>query len=161
LTGGVSVGSYDYVPQALAGIGAETVFHGVKQKPGKPLLFARTERSLFFGLPGNPLACHLGFHRYVSAAVRKMGGQGGPRRPFQGELAGTVESKGGRTHFVPGRAEPAGDSCWPWRLAPLSGASSADVFRTAGANCYLEVPPLGRTLRAGEACAFTWLSDQP
>jgi molybdopterin molybdotransferase len=159
LTGGVSVGTYDCVPQALAGIGAETIFHGVKQKPGKPLLFARTGRSLYFGLPGNPLACHLGFHRYVSAAIRKMSGCA-PRRYFQGELAGPVESKGGRTHFVPGRAEPAGDSRSPWRLAPLSGASSADVFRTAGANCYLEVPPLGRTMRAGETCPFTWLSGR-
>ena len=74
LTGGVSVGTYDLVPQALADRGAEKIFHGVKQKPGKPLLFARSDRKLFFGLPGNPLACHLGFHRYVSAAIRKMSG---------------------------------------------------------------------------------------
>ena len=161
LTGGVSVGSYDCVPQALAGIGAETIFHGVKQKPGKPLLFARTGRSLFFGLPGNPLACHLGFHRYVSAAIRKMSGQGGAGRRFQGELAGPVESKAGRTHFVPGRAELADDSRLPWRVTPLGGVSSADVFRTAAANCYLEVPPLGRSLPAGETCPFTWLSDRP
>ncbi len=67
LSGGVSVGTYDFVPQALARIGAETLFHGVKQKPGKPLLFARKGPRLFFGLPGNPLSCHFVFHRYVRA----------------------------------------------------------------------------------------------
>jgi molybdopterin molybdotransferase len=160
LSGGVSVGTYDFVPQALAEMGAEKIFHGVKQKPGKPLFFARTDRKLFFGLPGNPLACHLGFHRYVSAAIRKMSGCDAPRRCFQGELAGPVESKAGRTHFVPGWAEPISDPRSLWRIAPLSAASSADVFRTASANCYLEVPPLGRTMRAGETCLFTWLSDR-
>jgi molybdopterin molybdotransferase len=159
LTGGVSVGTYDLVPQVLADIGAERVFHGVKQKPGKPILFARTNRQLFFGLPGNPLACHLGFHRYVSAAIRKMSGQDAQLR-FLGELAGSVESKEGRTHFVPGRAEPAIDSSAPWRIAPLIAASSADLFRTCNANCYIELPSLNRTLLVGETCPFTWLADQ-
>ncbi len=158
LSGGVSVGTYDLVPQALAGLGAEKVFHGVKQKPGKPLLFARTDRQLFFGLPGNPLPCHLGFHRYVSAAIRRMSGQDARGRCFRGELAQPVEAKAGRTHFVPGWAEPAADS--PWRVTPLPAASSADIFRTSAANCYLEAPPLGRTMLAGETCPFTWLSER-
>jgi hypothetical protein len=61
---------------------------------------------------------------------------------------------------VPGRAEPVNDSRFPWRIAPLSAASSADVFRTSSANCYLEVPPLGRTMPAGETCPFTWLGER-
>ena len=124
------------------------------------MLFARTDRQLFFGLPGNPLACHLGFHRYVSAAIRKMSGHGRTTVVFLGELAEPVESKGGRTHFVPGRAEPAIDSHAPWRIAPLPAASSADIFRTCGANCYIEVPAVDRTLLAGETCPFTWLAGQ-
>ena len=160
LTGGVSVGTYDLVPQALADIGAETVFHGVKQKPGKPILFARTDRQIFFGLPGHPLACHFGFHRYVSAAIRKMSGQDARRHCFLGELARPVESKGGRTNFVPGWAEPATESHAPWRITPLAASSSADIFRTCGANCYIEVQSVNRTLPAGEICPFTWLSDR-
>jgi molybdenum cofactor synthesis domain-containing protein len=61
LTGGVSMGRYDLVPDSFQQIGAEVVFHKVSQKPGKPLLFARRGRQLFFGLPGNPLAAHLWF----------------------------------------------------------------------------------------------------
>lgn len=58
LTGGVSMGRYDLVPESFRQIGAERLFHKVSQKPGKPLLFARRGRQLFFGLPGNPLAAH-------------------------------------------------------------------------------------------------------
>jgi molybdopterin molybdotransferase len=159
LTGGVSVGTYDLVPRVLADIGAEVVFHGVKQKPGRPILFARTDRQLFFGLPGNPLAGHLGFHRYVSAAIRKMSGCDAQPHPCLGELAGPVKSKAARTHFVPGRAEPLTDSPVPWRIAPLPTAGSADIFHTCGANCYIEVSSSDRTLSVGETCPFTWLAD--
>ena len=159
LTGGVSVGTYDLVPQVLADIGAERVFHGVKQKPGKPILFARTDRQVFFGLPGNPLACHLGFHRYVSAAIRKMSGRDAQLR-FLGELAGPIESKENRAHFVLGRAEPMTDSHATWRIAPLIAKSSADIFGTCGADCYIELPAFNRILPAGETCPFTWLGDR-
>jgi molybdopterin molybdotransferase len=161
LSGGVSVGAYDLVPEALARHGTETVFHGVKQKPGKPLLFARKERRLFFGLPGNPLACHLGFHRYVAAAARKMSGRPAWPQPFQGQLTAAIESKGGRTHFLPGRAEPAADPPAGWRVEVLGGASSADIFRGCRANCYVELPPAARTCQAGDICSFTWLLPGP
>jgi len=157
LTGGVSVGAYDLVPQAIAELGAETLFHGVSQKPGKPMLFARSERQLFFGLPGNPLSCHLGFHRYVRAATRKMSGRDPRPRRFQGELTGRIACKGDRTHFVPALAEPAVDSRSTWRVTPLPAASSADVFAAGVANCYVEAPPMDVPLVAGQTCQFTWL----
>jgi molybdopterin molybdotransferase len=159
LSGGVSVGTYDLVPQALAEIGAETVFHGVKQKPGKPLLFARTARQLFFGLPGNPLSCHFGFHRYVSAAARKMSGLEGPPHILHGVLTAPYHAKGDRTHFVLARAEPALQSESAWRVAPLPAVSSADIFHAGLANCCLEAPP-NRPLAAGDACRFTWLGNR-
>jgi len=158
LTGGVSVGTYDLVPQALAELGAEKVFHGVKQKPGKPLLFARTARQLFFGLPGNPMSCHLGFHRYVSAAVRKMSGHYPRPRRFRGKLTGPIAGKRDRTQFVPALAEPVGHSRSDWHVMPLTAASSADIFGAGTANCYIEVPSLDRTLAAGEECACTWMN---
>ena len=160
LTGGVSVGTYDLVPQALAAIGAEQVFHGVRQKPGKPLLFARNDRQLFFGLPGNPLACHFGFHRYVSTAVRKMSGREGKPCSLRGTLTAAVDSRSDRTHFMPAHAEPALDSPSTWRVGSLRAASSADIFNTSSANCYLEAPPLDRPLVAGEVCRFTWIGNQ-
>jgi molybdopterin molybdotransferase len=58
MAGGVSMGRYDLVPESFRQIGAELVFHKVRQKPGKPLLLARRGQQLLFGLPGNPLAAH-------------------------------------------------------------------------------------------------------
>jgi len=56
-TGAVSMGRYDFVPEALAMLGADTVFHKLRMRPGKPQLFAMLPKGvLFFGLPGNPIS---------------------------------------------------------------------------------------------------------
>ncbi len=158
LTGGVSVGTLDLVPQALAEYRAETVFHGVKQKPGKPLLFARKDRQLLFGLPGNPMACHLGFHRYISAAIGRRGGRAAHTPPMQGELTDAPPPvTGGRTNFLLGRAEFAAGPRPRFRLRLLPGVSSADIFHGCQANCYVELPTEGPAPSAGDACGFTWL----
>ncbi len=157
-SGGVSVGTYDFVPRAVEKCGAETIFHGVKQKPGKPILFARRGQQLIFGLPGNPLSCHFGFHRYVSAAIRKMSGLDGLAGVFRGELTARIETKGDRVNFLPAHAEAAAGSACGSRLEPLAGASSADIFQSCGANCYLELPAGARVYEAGESIVFTWLA---
>ena len=157
LTGGVSVGKYDLVPQAVQQYGARLVFHGVSQRPGKPLLVARKGPQLVFGLPGNPLSCHLCFHRYVAAAIRRKEGKPPAALPFQGHLAEPIEGDPDRTCFVPACAQRAQEAQTDWCLHPLPGVSSADVFTSCGANCYVEVPPRGRPA-AGEVVPFTWLA---
>jgi molybdopterin molybdotransferase len=70
-TGAVSKGAYDFVPAALAARGAETLFHGVAMRPGKPVLAARLrEGALFVGLPGNPLSTAVGFRFLVEPLLR-------------------------------------------------------------------------------------------
>lgn len=60
-TGAVSAGKYDFIPSALARLGAKTVFHKIAIRPGKPVLFATLPNgTLFFGLPGNPSAVACG-----------------------------------------------------------------------------------------------------
>ncbi|GLQ51145.1 gephyrin-like molybdotransferase Glp [Dyella flava] len=72
-SGAVSMGRYDFVPQALERIGAETLFHKVAIRPGKPLLFARLPGdALLFGLPGNPIAVAVGLRFFVEPALRVM-----------------------------------------------------------------------------------------
>jgi molybdopterin molybdotransferase len=72
-SGAVSMGRYDFVPQALEHIGAETLFHKVAIRPGKPLLFARLPGdALLFGLPGNPIAVAVGLRFFVEPALRVM-----------------------------------------------------------------------------------------
>ncbi len=140
LSGGVSAGTYDLVPEAVERYGAEVVFHKVRQKPGKPLLLARKGDQLLFGLPGNPLAAHLCLERYVRLAILRMQGRTDPPARSWGRLAARVWPKAGRTYFVTALCGPPGDTSAPWRLSPLIGASSADVFNTCDANGYIVVP---------------------
>ena len=72
LTGGVSVGDYDFVRRAADQLGVLCKFHKVKQKPGKPLYFGTKENTIIFGLPGNPASVVSCFYEYVLPALRLM-----------------------------------------------------------------------------------------
>lgn len=72
LTGGVSVGDFDFVRRAADNLGIDCKFHRVKQKPGKPLYFGTKENKIIFGLPGNPASVVSCFYEYVLPAVRFM-----------------------------------------------------------------------------------------
>ncbi len=74
-SGGVSVGAYDFVKDALEELGAETRFWQVAMKPGKPVVLSRVRGRLFFGLPGNPVSCMVSFHLFIAPALRKAMGQ--------------------------------------------------------------------------------------
>jgi len=73
-SGGVSVGDYDFVQSALEQIGAQILFQSVAMKPGKPVVFARYQNKLFFGLPGNPLSVFTTFKELVKPAIDKIRG---------------------------------------------------------------------------------------
>jgi molybdopterin molybdotransferase len=161
LTGGVSAGKYDLVPDALESHDAECIFHKVAQKPGKPLLLAQKGPQLLFGLPGNPLSCHLAFHRYVAAAIRQMEGKPPLPGPFRGQLTEPVRPRRSRTFYVQARAELLPQQSAAWQIRPLLGASSADMFACHRANCYVEVPPGETPIPAGEVLQFTWLHPAP
>lgn len=73
-TGGVSMGSRDFIRPALMEIGAREVFWKVSQKPGKPIFLAKHDSTLCFGLPGNPISVFVTALIYVRAAVLKFQG---------------------------------------------------------------------------------------
>lgn len=99
-TGGVSVGDYDLIPSTLQGLEASIHFHGVMQKPGKPLLFGSWEGRSVFGLPGNPRAVMILLSEYVLPHLRCLQGA---ERPWMHitrlPLAQAVELKGNRAEF--------------------------------------------------------------
>ncbi len=74
MTGGISVGDYDFVGKALNELKVEQKFYKVKQKPGKPIYFGEKDRTFIFGLPGNPAAALTSFYIYVIPAIRKFQG---------------------------------------------------------------------------------------
>ncbi|HRD53213.1 MAG TPA: molybdopterin-binding protein, partial [Flavobacteriales bacterium] len=99
-TGGVSVGEHDRMREALEAMGAVIHFHGVKQKPGKPMLFATVDGKPVFALPGNPRAVLVCWYAYVLPFLRTM--QGASSRPHADiglPLAHAFESTGDRAAF--------------------------------------------------------------
>lgn len=89
-TGAVSMGRYDFVPSALQALGAQVLFHKLRMRPGKPLLFARlAEGPLFFGLPGNPMSGAVGLRFFVEIALHAQLGLA-DERPWRLPLAKAV-----------------------------------------------------------------------
>jgi molybdopterin molybdotransferase len=101
ITGGVSVGDYDYTRPTLEALGYEIIFHKVNQKPGKPLLFARKGNKLAFGLPGNPRAVLICFYQYVLPALRIMRGAAeSDLTTIQLPLTEDLRKRDNKTHFL-------------------------------------------------------------
>ena len=76
MTGGVSMGDYDYVPDVIQEIGGKVIFHGLPIRPGKPVLGAATETGkLLMGLPGNPVSATIGCQRLAIPLLAHMAGK--------------------------------------------------------------------------------------
>ncbi len=74
LTGGVSMGDFDFVPQIMKKNGVEILFQKVAVKPGKPTVFGRTGKTYIFGLPGNPVSSFINFEVFAKPLLYKMMG---------------------------------------------------------------------------------------
>src|SRR5687767_5153888 len=72
ITGGVSVGKYDLTKAALRELGAEIFFERVRLKPGKPTVFGKLNKTIIFGLPGNPVSAAVTFYLFVRTAILRM-----------------------------------------------------------------------------------------
>ena len=101
LTGGVSVGDYDYVKEMLDSIGAEFVFWRVNQRPGKPMAFLTYKDKFIFGLPGNPVSVMVCFEFYVRPLIKLFTGDAELfRKKILAKAASDFSHKLGRTDFV-------------------------------------------------------------
>lgn len=149
-TGAVSMGKYDFVPDTLDALGAETVFHKVKMRPGKPLLFAQLEArgALFFGLPGNPVSSAVGFRFFVEPALRARLGLP-EERPLRVPLASAYAKKPGFRVFTKARVE-VGEGA-QLRVRVLPGQESFKVSPLAHANAWAVLPEGAERLDAGDA----------
>jgi len=129
VTGGVSVGDYDFVPRAMEINGVSTLFHKIKQKPGKPLYLGKKNNSLLFGLPGNPASVLTCFYEYVIPAIEKMMGitHSCIRKEHLPLVTGVTKKKG-LTYFLKARTSAEG-------VVVLSAQESYRLSAFATANC--------------------------
>lgn len=101
LSGGISVGDYDFVKKALEENGVKEQFYKVFQKPGKPLYFGRKENKFVFALPGNPASSLSCFYIYVLPLLFKLSGSGKKGLDhFKLPIAKNYESKSDRPSFL-------------------------------------------------------------
>ena len=147
LSGGVSMGRFDLVPQVLGELGVRTIFHKVAQRPGKPLWFGvAPSAAAVFGLPGNPVSTLVCLTRYVLPALRGSLGQN-PRPVQRMALAAPVTVTPPLTYFVPVRLEQD-DWGRDWAVpAPTNG--SGDFTGLAGTEGFVELPPGPNTYAKG------------
>lgn len=101
LSGGISVGDYDFVKQALEENGVEEQFYKVFQKPGKPLYFGRKDNKFVFALPGNPASSLSCFYVYVLPLLYRLSGseRAGLNR-FSFPITHDFENRGDRPSFL-------------------------------------------------------------
>ena len=133
LTGGVSVGDYDFVLEASHNCGIETQFHKLKQKPGKPLFLGTKTPKIVFGLPGNPSSVLTCFYMYVLPVISTMTNRINHELPvMKVPLLKKYEKNTGLTHFLKGYYDGNG-------VVPLGAQESYRMRSFADANCLIEL----------------------
>lgn len=159
VSGGVSAGDRDLVPDAFQRVGIHRVFHKVALRPGKPLWFGEYDAdksrpsTLVFGLPGNPVSGLVGFLLFIAPTLVTIGGgtHDWHESPATGRLIEPFELRGGRPTFWPAQFSQQGD------ITPLAWSGSADPFTLVHANCLIYLPIGNRTYEAGESLAMVAL----
>ena len=120
-SGGVAVGRYDFVKDAVEELGHIEMWR-VAMQPGKPVVLGSIKGTPFLGLPGNPVSIHVTFEQFVRPAIRKMRGCGSLLPPvLRARLTEDVTKKPGRLHFVRVRLRLTGEG---WEATPTGRQGS-------------------------------------
>ncbi|MGB0415798.1 MAG: molybdopterin molybdotransferase MoeA [Coraliomargarita sp.] len=134
ITGGISKGKKDYIPEVLNELGLKNHFHGVSQKPGKPFGYWSDEHCGVFALPGNPLSVLVGLHRYVLPALFKaMGAKASS--PSTVELIEDAPAHAKLTYFLPAKLLARGSA------VAMPANNSGDLVSILQTDGFIELAP--------------------
>ena len=149
LSGGVSKGKFDHVPEALSSYGIEKKFHEVSQRPGKPMWFGRGRGKTVFALPGNPVSTFMCFHRYVKPWLEKS--LSISARIQWASLRTNFQFKVPLTYFLQVSVQNENG-----RLvaAPDAGGGSGDFANLRNVDGFLELPLSQNEFVAGEVFPY-------
>jgi molybdopterin molybdotransferase len=143
LSGGISVGEYDYVKEGLARAGVKELFYKIKQKPGKPLFVGQKEGQWIFALPGNPASTLTCFIQYVKPCIEAWLGRTDVWKPSGSfPLADKFEKSPGLTFFLKAKLEDG-------KVTVLPGQESFNLISYGTANCIAEIREEVDFLEAG------------
>lgn len=158
LSGGVSMGKFDFIPQVLTDLNVKKIFHKVRQRPGKPLWFGVGPRKqMVFGLPGNPVSSLICLHRYVLPALRRYLGleKSALRDTLYAKLGEEVVFNKALTYFLPVKVNftRAGSVT----ADPVNVNGSGDLAALVHSDGFIELDAEKKKFIAGESYPlFLW-----
>jgi molybdopterin molybdotransferase len=144
LSGGVSKGKLDFVPQALENLGVQKVFHKIAQKPGKPMWFGHREEHLVFALPGNPVSMLVCLEHYVLPHLDAC--MGSPRTALWLPSLHAVKARPSMTQFKNIEMQEHGGQSW---VSMIKDNGSGDFASLCGGDGFMVVPPAESDWPAG------------
>ncbi|MEO8862772.1 MAG: molybdopterin molybdotransferase MoeA [Candidatus Saccharimonadales bacterium] len=148
ISGGVSKGSFDYVPTVMEELGVEMLFHGVQQRPGKPLWFGKhTGGTVVFALPGNPVSTFLCTYKYVLPLLRSGLGMKAPA-PTNAVLSNDIQFDAKLNYFK--QVKLRTDNEGHLMAYPISSNGSGDFIGLADADGFLELPFSRQPFKKGQ-----------
>ena len=156
LTGGVSMGTLDLVPDLLRELGATFHIHKMAIKPGRPTIFATMpDGKLVFALPGNPVSAFVGFELLMRPALAAL--QGRPAVPplLRAVLQGSIAATSNRRSYIPARAKV--NEGGEWEVRTLSWHGSGDLLGMATANALIMRPPQAEAVKSGDVVSMLLL----
>lgn len=147
-SGGVSAGDLDLLPEEARRSGFEILFHRVAVRPGKPVAFGRRGKTLWLGLPGNPVSASVCFHLFVRHALDCLEGAADPGPAVRrARLSRDLSVRGGRETYRDAVLEE--DAEGAARVCPSESRGSHDLIAHARANVLIRVPAGLERLPAG------------
>jgi molybdopterin molybdotransferase len=152
LSGGVSKGKADFIPEVLQELGVERVFHEVAQRPGKPLWFGKHPQGpVIFALPGNPVSTFVCYYKYVRPWLQANSGAS-QSWPLKAVLQTEVAFKPNLTYFL--LVKLLVNNNGMWTAQPVNIGGSGDFAALLDADGFLELPPQPTVFRPGEIFPF-------
>jgi molybdopterin molybdotransferase len=137
LTGGISMGKFDYIPQALEDCGVEKLFHKVQQRPGKPFWFGRHAKgNLVFAFPGNPVSTFMCVHRYFLPWLQACLGINA--KPVYAQLNNDYSFTPALQYFLQVRLSISASG--QLLADPVTGNGSGDFANLLDTNAFMELP---------------------
>lgn len=153
-SGGVSMGDFDLIPQAVKRIGGEILFHKVFVKPGKPVFLSRIGKGYLLGLPGNPVSAVVGYHLYARRIIAKMSGLEYRVRGGKGVLGEDLSVKGTRFCYIGARLEENADGVIVY---PSTRQKSGRLSSISGINGFILAEGGTRTVPKGSEVDIEWM----
>lgn len=151
LSGGVSAGKFDYLPEALSAIGVNKMFHKVKQRPGKPFWFGKKEDKLVFAFPGNPVSSFMCAQQYFKPWLDHSLQSFEMPLPWA-ELVEDVYFKPDLTYFL--EVKIVFHSSGKIKAHPVKGNGSGDLANLVDADAFIQLPSGRSNFLKGEIFPF-------